>query len=246
MQMKTKLKQWLIKVLHIKMYDTYNKARNAFKEPKLYWKFGLWKNDPCLPVWRRGRIVKLFKRSQACVVWDVIGKSKPKRYKMGDKYIWSTPQDIKGWKWSDTYKQQHPILTKLFKPQYELPVWMSCYVFNHDLIWKTKWDDYRYEFPPQFTIVLFGWSLSFWLKHPLGKEYRDDCYWEAMLWYIDKKYIKDAFEECPIWKNCNTNELTFSMDPNILNPPYDQMTQQMIDKYLKTKKEKEDEDCSIW
>ena len=245
-KLKYKIIDWLVKVLRIRMYDTYNQAKHAFKRPKLYWKFGLWRKDPCLPVWRRGPIIKLIKYRYTDVKWDTIGKSKPKKYKIGGKWVWSSPIDIKGWAWSDEYKKQHPIISKIFKPQYQLPIWCGFYIFNHDLFWKTKWDDYRYEFPPQFTIVAFGLSLSFWLKHPLGKKYRDDTYWEAMLWYIDKKYIKDAFKECPVWKNYDTNELTFSLCPEILNPPYDSMAQVMIDDYIKNKKDNIDEDSSIW
>ena len=29
---------------------------------------------------------------------------------------------------------------------------------------KTKFEDYRFEFPPQFTIIFFGLSLSFWFN----------------------------------------------------------------------------------
>ena len=241
--MKEKIIRWLIKILHIRMWDTYNQVKHVFKEPKLYWKFGKWRNDRCLPVWRRGPIIKLIKYHYSDVKWDTIGKSKPRKYMIGGKEYWTSELERKGYVWSDSYKERHPIISKLFKPSYTLPIWLACYVFNHDLIWKTKWDDYRFEFPPQFTIVLFGWSLSFWLRNPLGPDYRDDTYWEAILWYIDKKYIKDTFKECPIWENCHTGELTFSLNPDILKYPYNDMAQVMIDNYLKNR-EKKDEDIS--
>ena len=44
----------------IKLYETYNKVKKVFIKPKLYFKFGLWRNDHCLPVWRRGPIINLF------------------------------------------------------------------------------------------------------------------------------------------------------------------------------------------
>lgn len=237
-KLKYKIIDWLIKVLHIKMYDTYNQVKYVFKRPKLYWKFGLWKKDPCLPVWRRGPIIKLFKYNYSDVKWDVIGKSKPKKYKIGGEWVWTSPIDIKDYVWTDSYKKSHPVLSKLFKPNYHLPIWMSFYIFNHDLIWKTKWGDYRYEFAPQFTIVVFGISLSFWLKHPLGKKYHDDMYWEAVLWYIEKKNIKDAFNECSVWENFETKELSFPLCPEILNSPYDNMAKIMIDNYKKNKNNK--------
>lgn len=40
----------------LKLYKTYNKAKDVFIKPKLMWKFGKWRHDPCLPVWRRGPI----------------------------------------------------------------------------------------------------------------------------------------------------------------------------------------------
>ena len=44
----------------IKLYETYNKVKKVFIKPKLYFKFGLWRNDHCLPVWRHGPIINLF------------------------------------------------------------------------------------------------------------------------------------------------------------------------------------------
>ena len=40
----------------LKLYKTYNKAKDVFVKPKLMWYFGKWRHDPCLPVWRRGPI----------------------------------------------------------------------------------------------------------------------------------------------------------------------------------------------
>ena len=43
----------------IKLYKTYNKAKDVFVKPKLHWKFSLWRHNHCLPVWRRGPIIEL-------------------------------------------------------------------------------------------------------------------------------------------------------------------------------------------
>lgn len=235
--------KWIIKILNIKMYDTYNKVSHVFKKPKLYWRFGSWRKDPCLPVWRRGPYIKLIKYNYNDVTWGVVGKSKPKRYKIGGKWTWSSPTDIKGYMWSEDYKKRHPIISKLFKPNYQLPIWLSFYVFNHDMIWKTKWDDYRFEFPPQYTIVLFGYSLSFWLRNPIGSS-RDDLYWESMLWYIDKNNLKDAFNECTVWMDMGSKEYIFPFNPAQLKEPYSSEAQVMVDNYKKT--HNINEDIDIW
>jgi hypothetical protein len=60
------------------------------------------------------------------------------------------------------------------------------------MIWKTKWDEYRYEFPPLFSIVFFGRSRSYWLKHPKLQEkdgYYDENYWEPILYYKDTEHF---------------------------------------------------------
>lgn len=162
--------------MRIRMYDTYNQAKELYAKPRLKWRFCKWKHSPLLPVWRRGNSIRLYKR------YNEIKEIK-------DKFTFK-------YEWSDIGKEAHPILSKIFKkPIYTLPIWLSFYIFNHDLVWKTKYDDYRFEFPPQLCIVIFGWSLNFWLVPPKC-QYPDyikntftteDDYWESMLWYIDYK-----------------------------------------------------------
>ena len=81
-------------------------------------------------------------------------------------------------------------------PVIQLPMWLSFHIFNHDMIWKTKFEDYRFEFPPQFTIVFFGVSLSLWLQAPVDK---DDTlgyysYWESILWYINECDLNEKYK----------------------------------------------------
>lgn len=189
----------LVELFNIKMWDTYNKVRKIFKKPKLYWKFGLWKHDHCLPVWRRGPRIHLGKYSR-----HYYCPNSTAHYKSGISY------------WTDSNGKQHEmpcyatsthkipceyawnrdIRLKLRKrhlswipPVIQLPMWCSFYIFNHDIYWKTKFDDYRFEFPPQFTIVFFGISLSFWLQAPVD-DYKDIwgyySYWESILWYLNE------------------------------------------------------------
>lgn len=160
-------------MFRIRMYDTYNLAKEMFDKPVLKWNFCRWRHSPCLPVWRHGNTIKLY------TSWADV---KENREKFRSEYIWS-----------ESGKKSHPILSKIFKrPIYHLPIWLSFYIFNHDLFWKTKWGENRFEYPPQLSIVFFGWSLNFWLREPSspdGTNYltNDADYWETLLDYIEYK-----------------------------------------------------------
>ena len=164
-----------IRLFGIRLSDTYNLAKEMYTKPRIMWKICKWKHSPLLPVWRRGNSIRLYKK---------YNEIKENRDKLPIRY-----------EWTDIGKEAHPILSKIFKkPIYTLPIWLSFYIFNHDLVWKTKYDDYRFEFPPQLCIVIFGWSLNVWLKapkcsYPKGLDVftTDEDYWESMLWYIDYK-----------------------------------------------------------
>ena len=115
-----------------KLNNTYKKVKDIFVKPKLRFYFGPWRKEPNLPVSHRGPLIRLF----------------PKHHTL--------------YKWDKDFKEKHPIFTKYFKPCYELPIWLTFDIFNRDIWWKTKWGDYRFEYPGQFTIVFFGLSFSVW------------------------------------------------------------------------------------
>lgn len=197
----------LAELFNIKMWDTYNKVKHKFKKPKLHWRLGLWKHDPCLPVWRRGLHIKLgkYRKHYYCpseVVhvktgvsyWtDSNGKQHEIpcysmfRHKIPCKYAWNRDIRKKLRKWHLSW----------IPPVIQLPLWLSFYIFNHDMIWKTKFEDYRFEFPPQFTIVFFGISLSFWIQAPV--EDKDNIweyynYWESILWYLNECDLDEKYK----------------------------------------------------
>ena len=127
---------------HTKMYDLYKEVEDVFIEPELYMFHGSWREDPCLPVWRRGPVLYL--------------------NKTGTKKI-------------------------------QFPIWMRFDKFDFEVGWKTKYDEYRYEWPPQFTLVFFGRSVSFWLRGPKTSNsslWNDDAYWESILYFTDDQYGK--------------------------------------------------------
>lgn len=56
----------------------------------------------------------------------------------------------------------------------------------HTLGWKTKYDDYRFEWNPGLSIVLFGKQLAISILPDIDKDVHDDVYWEAWLTYYYK------------------------------------------------------------
>ena len=90
------------------------------------------------------------------------------------------------------------------KKYHDKDSWIKHYVKTHtkpipikyfgfdftSLGWKTKWNDYRFEWSPMFSIVLFGKQICIWILPNISPE--DNmvtmCYWEAYLTY---KYKTD-------------------------------------------------------
>lgn len=200
-------------MLGIKLYETYNKAKEFFTAPTVHFSFGKWKNNHCLPVWRRGPIIKLggsvFNHNAKCyLVKDRVSictgqtpytNSKGETY-YHKTYAYTEPHKLpRGLKQGDVVWRRD-IRKKLkkfglgwIKPQYKLPIWLAFHIFNHDVGWKTKYGDTRYEYAPQFTIVFFGLAFSVWLKAPACKtsHFHDDQYWEGVIDYSFYKNKKD-------------------------------------------------------
>ena len=210
------------------MFKTLWKARKVFKMPKLHIYFGKWINDPCLPVWRRGNTVFLarYKNRQyfynKAMCWRIKneeGKYIPIVHKVNRYYYWKQPIRRK-------LKKLH---LSWIPPVIELPLWLSFYIFNLDVMWKYKWDDIRYEYPPQFTIVLFGLSLSFWFQWPQSEFQYPDMYWESLLNYVygikDKENFniiefRNKLGRWESWKKDNTKIRYWQLQYNYLKPKY--------------------------
>lgn len=103
-----------------------------------------------------------------------------------------------------------------------LPIWMRFYIVNQDVAWKHKWDYVSYEFPPQFSIIAFGLSLTFTLHCPVSKDYcHDDSYWGSILThlYLNKSgELKETIDECGIWRRVGDEGRTeyFSVRPEFI------------------------------
>ena len=69
------------------------------------------------------------------------------------------------------------------------PVQIKYFGFNScSLGYKTKWDDYRFEWSPCYSLVIFGKQLFVCVLPKMKKVnddfgIRQDCYWEAWLTY---------------------------------------------------------------
>lgn len=225
----------------IKIYNTWREAKDIFVKPSLKCYFGKWIMDPCLPMWRRGPVVPIlgwrrtrkycYQLKNSEKVFEGYSEWRGQQIK---KYGWSThklPCNLHNWDWMwrpNIRRKLRKYHLGWIKPVYTLPIWMSFHIYNHDVIWKTKYDEIRYEFPPQFTVVFFGLSLSFWLKCPVNNEFAwDGHYWEAILNHIYKNKtgtLKETIELTGIWsklgKSKEENIRYFSIRPDFITDKY--------------------------
>ena len=86
--------------------------------------------------------------------------------------------------------------------------------------WKTKYDDIRYEYPPQFSIVFFGLSLTFTLHCPIqNKDCYDDSYWESILLHLYRNKsgnLKKTIELAGIWHKLSEDYRYFVVRPEYI------------------------------
>ena len=198
------------------IYKTYSKVKDVFVKPKMKFHFGRWYMLPGLPVWRRGPEICLDRygrnsytpnnSSYICVgkKGDVIdGKElKYDRYKTSFHKL---PKGTEYGAWTRPIRQK---LRKMglgwIKPRFFLPIWFTVDCFCYDVIYKWKYDEIRYEYPPQFTIVLFGLAITVQLiPDPVDDTDCPDHYWESLLSYLYQeecdKDIKKTLSYCGQW-----------------------------------------------
>lgn len=253
----------------IKLYETYNKAKDVFVKPKLHWYFGKWRHDPCLPVWRRGPIWWIggstYNINAKCynVNDRVHVKVGTKDYPRMDGSIYTCdviktsihklPGGLRANMpaWKRKYRKLfRKFGLKIFKAYIQFPIWMSFHIFNSDIVWKTKWTDYdfRYEFPGHFTIVFFGLSLSFWL-YPELKEDTDspNYYWESILMYLYGPHAGDLLQtvvDCGKWTQSYKEKSTeyFALSKSYIKPEYYDLHKEATELYEELIKNKKDDE----
>ena len=164
----------------------YRLVNKIFRRPKMGFYFGPWRKSPFLPLYRTNILY--------------IGK-----YGTYDaKWSWARMESCE---WNEVYKKEHPLFTRFFKPAYNLPLWLTFRLDSFSLGWKTKYDDYRFEYNPSWSITAFGWSFGVYFYPPRAKKSEelsevDDDYWEAVLWTAydvlwDRKTRKTNQDEMP-------------------------------------------------
>jgi len=136
---------------------------SPFRGLKLKWYFGEIKHGT--PYFLPRKWIKC-NLEDGLKAWDKLGELSK------NAYLKSQTQK----EWIKKYAKTHtkPIPIKYFGWQFTT------------LGWKTKWDDYRFEWSPSISIILFGKQLFIEIlpkinidKHMVAL----DCYWEAWLTY---------------------------------------------------------------
>ena len=226
----------------IKLYNTWRKVKDTFVKPSVKVYFGKWKNDGGFPVWRRGPVIYLCGRKHRYEKTHAVHDSvmiytgtkestlggKPYTYKC---YEWAPrhklPGNLNGWDlvWnSDIRRKLRKWHLGWIPAEIKFPSWMMFHIVNWDVGWKLKWDEVRYEHPPQFSIIGFGLSLTITLHGPKCDEFAiDDHYWESILIHTHKNKsgtLKETIEHAGQWRRLSEgNEANyFAVRPGYIAP----------------------------
>ena len=148
-----------------KLYNTYNCVKDIFARPACKFYCGLWINSPGVPYHRSGNTIKLGK------------------YYRDFEYNANTYS----FKWTPSFKVRHKFISKLFKPVYTLPLFLTFNIFNYDVFCKYEFDKICFEANPQLTIVMFGIAFTWILCSPVNGT--DKEYWESIEHYMQDKDI---------------------------------------------------------
>ena len=181
----------------IKLYEKYNKVKSVFQKPVLKFWCGKYKQMPGLPLFRRKPQIKLFKKYQSKNL-----DNKDANVYIFDPKVWiekdGKPQVIhhnypKGLNIMNSFAWKRNIRKVLRKlhltwitPIIVLPMWLKFGIHNNDVCFQYNEDDkIEFLYPPQFTIILFGYAFTWWLRAPQyeDKPMADYVYWEKLLDY---------------------------------------------------------------
>lgn len=199
----------------IKLYNSYKIAKDLFKKPKLKWRFGLWKNDPCLPIYKYDKKIYLTNNKNKIYIPKFASQIftgtyidnfgyKIKKYQTSKHKL---PKGIKQYEyvWNrNIRKKLKKYHLSWIKPFINIPSILYFDIINIDIMYKYKYDDIIFEYPPQFTLIFFGLSLSFWLVPPTDNISDSDYYWESLLKYNERKYNDGHVDIGKFIKRCGT------------------------------------------
>lgn len=196
----------IIKFYIMEMFKTYKKVKNIFVKPKIKFFCCPWRESPLFPVWRRGNTIWLSKKIRWGKFTENYKIYKPENIwiKTGNKYSLTNHKLPKKYVWrSDIRKKLKKIGLGWIEPAYELPIWLTFRFFNHDIYWDYGEynDDIRIYGPPQFSLILFGYSFNLILVPPdADVKGFSDFYWESILYYLENKNLLDASKSVGRWK----------------------------------------------
>lgn len=190
-----------------KLYKTYNKVKDVFVKPKL--KFIIKFHDGYR---NKIRICKknTYYYINNCVQYPIAKKGDIKSdgtiYEydtFGISYHKLPTKDYCYWKRSIRQKLRKYGLGWI-KPIFILPSFLTFRITNFDVQYKWKYGSIRFEYPPEFSITLFGirfiWVLKYEEAHYDDSE---DFYWESLLSYLYQPQcnqdIKDTLFFCGKW-----------------------------------------------
>jgi hypothetical protein len=176
-----------------------------------------------------------FKGLKLTFYFGEISKGTP--YFLPRKWVKFTKKDAKEWAEKQIVKNGFMVKGKTFDEiveqgmHHKKPVTIKWFGINfHGLGWKTKFSDYRFEFNPGLSIVVFGKQLYIGVEPNISEEVHSDVYWEAWLNYIyttDSKLSKEErFKEliqnhsCTWIRYSNDTEIKIDYYPLILKNKY--------------------------
>lgn len=205
---------------------TYNQVKDVFVKPKLRFRMCLCKNAYFLPfniyaptIWLTKDISDCLESNKKCYrIENIFIKGIDNKYfltnhKFPSKFVWR--RDIR-----KKLKKYH---LSWIKPCYTLPFFFKFKFDSSDLIWKTKYGDYIFEYPPQINLVLFGILFNIRLEAPKddrNKYNNEDCYWESILTYLDYKDIVKTDKAIGCYTIFSTNKTYKILSLNYLKEPY--------------------------
>lgn len=144
---------------------------SPFKLPKIKWYFG--KIAVGTPYFLPRKSVKLTKE-EIKENWDKLQEKISKAEINADIVI--KQEKLKNW---ELYYKNERRNARKFKP-------IKYFGFNWVYLgWKTKWDEFRHEWNPGFSLVLFGKQLAAHIiPYPEERGALESSYWEALLTYL--------------------------------------------------------------
>lgn len=204
----------------IKLLNTYNKVKDVFVKPKIKFYISKCYMGPYLKLYSHyhqihyvsGRsVIESGKETITCdnghsydvTTFITIDHKMPCKTGIN---VWNSAIRRKLRKW---YLSWIP-------PIIFLPRFFKFGINNYDIGWKTKWDEYRFETSPIFTITLFGINFTWTAIAPIDS----DDYWEAILYYLDSHDLKKVNAAMGQWEETSTHKKRNRFNPEILKEPY--------------------------